>query len=851
MGLATYRRKRNFGRTPEPRGRSRQGASRARQFVVQKHDARRLHYDFRLQIGDVLKSWAVPKGPSLDPKERRLAVETEDHPLEYGDFEGVIPEKEYGAGPVLVWDRGYWFPDDDPEDGLEAGRLEFRLAGEKLRGGWRLVRMPRRGREKKDAWLLMKRRDDEAAKNGEDLMTALPESVISGRRIEEVEAARDRQWHSNRGKSNGSKRTQVKTLGNPADIEGATAAPMPRVVVPQLATLVKEAPEGSEWLHEIKLDGYRMLCRLERHKAHLHTRKGNDWSRHYPDVVAAIEAFGDRRMILDGEVVMLDEHGRSRFQGMQSQGLQGGRGEGPLLFAFDLLYLDGYDLTGAPLRARKEALRLLLATQSRELVRYSDHVVGHGQAFFDKACELRVEGIVSKRADAPYRAGRSRSWLKIKCQERQELVIVGFTEPKGARAGLGALHLAVNEPEGLRYAGKVGTGFNSAMLADLRRRLDALETPKSPVTLGKPRGGLQGTHWVKPTLVAEVTFSEWTNDGHLRHPSFVGLRADKAASEVVREQPAAPSKTKPEPKRAARPRAKGEAEVAGVRITHPDKILYPECQLTKLDLARYYEAIAEAMLPELRQRPLTLFRCPEGRHKSCFYQKHAGVSFPKTMPRVTVKPGEEYLMVADVPSLITLAQLGVLEIHVWGARADKLDRPDRLVIDLDPGPGVPWSSVVTTAITLRQRLEQLGLAAFPRLTGGKGLHVVVPIERHATWDEAKGFTQGLANELVRHAPKHFIAKMTKKDRRGKIFVDYLRNAKEATAIASYSVRARPGAPVALPVSWDELETHKKKLPLFGIDEVKERVATLADPWPGFDGAARRLTAAMMQAVASS
>jgi bifunctional non-homologous end joining protein LigD len=837
--LEAYRRKRDFERTPEPPGRAgsvatRRDAAPALSFVVQEHHARRLHYDFRLEVGGVLKSWAIPKGPSARPGEKRLAVETEDHPLAYGDFEGVIPKGEYGGGTVVVWDRGYWFPDGDPEEALRKGHLEFRLAGEKLRGGWRLVRLKGRPREKATSWLLMKRNDAEARESGEELVIARPLSVLTGRDAAEVAADKKRVWHSNRGPlaSKGEQAAPPTALGAPDAIDGAKQARMPRELAPQLATLVEEPPDGRAWLHEMKLDGYRLICRLERGKARLVTRNGNDWTDVYPRVAEGIAGLAAKTAVLDGEVVVLDAQGRSSFQA-----LQGGKHGGALHFyAFDLLYLDGYDLRGAALRARKEALRLLLAT-APEAIRYSDHVVGQGAEVLEEACRLGLEGIVSKRADAAYRGGRTRSWLKIKCAQRQELVVVGFTEPSRSRVGLGALLVAAHGDDGkLRYAGKVGTGFSGAVLRDLRQRLEALAVDEPPVKTPLGPAERRRVHWAKPVLVAEVAFSEWTDDGRLRHPRFLGLREDKPAREVTVERAA---------------KRNGPAEVAGVRLTHPDKVLFPEAGITKLALAEFYESIAAAILPEIERRPLTLLRCPEGRQGHCFFQKHANASMPESVPRVRVKDAEDYLMIDGLPALVTLVQLGALELHVWGSRGDRPERPDRLVLDLDPDPTVAWGAVVATAEALRERLERLGLAAFVKLTGGKGLHVVSPITRHTTWDEAKTFTHALAKELVRHAPKSFTASLSKRHRKGKIFVDYLRNASDATAIAAYSVRAREGAPVAVPVAWDELDASAEEAPRLGMAEVRERVARGVDPWAGIDAAAARLTRAMLEAVTTS
>jgi bifunctional non-homologous end joining protein LigD len=843
--LDTYVKKRDFGKTPEPRGRkARRKASEPLEFVVQKHGARRLHYDFRLELDGVLKSWAVPKGPSLVPGERRLAVATEDHPLAYASFEGVIPKGEYGAGAVVVWDRGYWTCDGDPHEGLVRGRLDFSLEGEKMRGGWRLVRMA--SREKAENWLLMKRRDA-AAREGEPdaLVVSQPASVLTGRDLDEVRADEDRTWSG----SDDASVMPVHALGDPSAIEGAVRRGLPRRLEPQLATLVDAPPDAPGWLHEMKLDGYRLLCAVDRGKVRLVTRRGNDWTERFAAIAKDAEELAPHRVVLDGEAVVLDAEGRPDFQALQNA--MGTGQEDLFLYAFDLLWLDGWDLRGASLRARKEALRLLLAaTPALSRIRYGDHVEGPGAAVLEQACAMGLEGIVCKRADAPYRAGRGRDWLKVKCRRRDEVVVIGYTAPEGSRVGLGALLVATREEGGaLRYAGKVGTGFDDATLRSLTRRLDAIARPEPAITVKLAPRERRRVTWVEPQLVAEIAFHGFTSDGILRHPAFQGLREDKGPEDVRIEHavsiPARDRKTRATPP--VIERSRGESIVAGVRITHPDRVLFPEQGLTKQDLAAYYATIADVVLPGLYDRPLTLLRCPDGRHRECFHQKAANQSVPRSMSRVRVAPGKDYVTVRNLEDLLGLVQIGVLEIHVWGSRADKLERPDILVFDLDPDTEVPWAHVVATAETLRDRLGRLDLAAFPRVTGGKGLHVVVPIERRTTWEDAKQFTQDVALELQRAAPDHFTTNISKARRKGKILIDYLRNARESTAIASYSVRAREGAPVAVPLSWEEL-SGTEAAPRFTPDDVIARVRAGVDPWRGFDDARARLTKKAMAAV---
>lgn len=847
MDLREDRRKRDFERTPEPRGdrpppREPKGAERARRFVVQKHAARSLHYDLRLELGGVLKSWAVPKGPSLAPGERRMAAQTEDHPIEYETFEGVIPLGEYGGGAVVVWDRGHWQPIGDPHAGLERGNLEFRLEGHKLRGRFRLVRIrPRAGDRGRPSWLLIKARDEEARPAGAPPITdAEPRSVLSGRDLAEVARDADRVWPSEHGEADG---RPIGATDDPAGVPGARRAPCPENVEPELATLVEKPPSGDAFLHEIKLDGYRLIVRFERGTVRLSTRGGHDWTARFPGLAAAFRALPAKTAIVDGEAVIVDAHGRTSFQALQ--GALGRDRPDLSFYAFDLLYLDGWDLRGAALVDRKRVLRQLLARlPPGSAIRYSDHVRGGGEAFFAEACRAGVEGIVSKRADAPHHPGRSRAWLKVKCQSAQELVIVGFTEPKGSRVALGALLLGAHDERGqLRYCGKVGTGFSGEELARLRARLAPLERKEPPV-VNAPRR--RGVHWVAPKLVAHVKFSEWTKDGKVRHPSYVALRDDKPASEVriekvqkaeTPEVPAAPRAS------ASRSAKRARAEVAGVWLSTPGRVYFPDLGITKQELAEYYETVAERMLPAIAYRPLTLLRCPEGREGHCFYQKRARAAVPEVVPRVVVKEGREpYVMVDGLRALVALVQIGVLELHVWGARADRLDRPDLLIFDLDPDEAVPWSRVVETALAVRARLEELGLVPFARVTGGKGLHVVAPLVRRSTWAEVKAFARAVARGLARQAPERLTATMSKRKRHGKVFLDYLRNAPEATSIAAYSVRARPGAPVALPLAWDELDGER---PVFAMRDVARWLAR-PDPWAELERSRRPITAAAMR-----
>jgi bifunctional non-homologous end joining protein LigD len=847
--LREYRRKRDFTVTPEPSGAART-AGTGDSFVVQKHAATRLHYDFRLELDDVLLSWAVPKGPSLDPGAKRLAMRTEDHPVEYGGFEGVIPEGEYGGGTVLLWDRGAWEPIGDPRAGLTKGKLEFVLHGEKLRGRWTLVRI--RGRETRDAgkaWLLIKGRDDAARAAGDyEVTKALPRSVATERVLDDIAHERDRVWHSSKPGQGKSVRRPASSRASrgvdAASLPGARRASLPAFVAPQLATLVATAPAGDEWLHEMKFDGYRVLCRIDRGSVRLLSRNGKDWTDRVPGIARAAARLGVGAAMLDGEVAVVLPNGVTSFNALQNA-LGGAGGDEPVYFVFDLVHLDGSDLTRTPLEERKRALRAVLeAGNAGPTLRYSDHVAGNGEAFLRHACRMALEGVVSKRRDAPYESGRGRSWLKAKCIQEQEFVVGGFTDPEGRRTGIGALLLGVHDADGeLVYVGKVGTGFSAREAVALRQRLAKLEIANPPFARRPPGAGR--AHWVRPEVVGEVEFTEWTPDGRLRHPSWKGVREDKRASEVVRERPVG---TDPAPRpragakrsfvrartrRASKPASGSPVEVAGVRITHPDRVLYPPQGITKIDLARFYESIADWVLPHLRGRPTSLVRCPEGISQECFYQKHVGTWAPAALRRVRIQEKKkvgEYLVVEDLPGLIGLVQIGILEIHTWNAVADRLEQPDRLVFDLDPGDDVAWRDVVVAARRLRERLQHLGLESFLKTTGGKGLHLVVPIDPGPSWTDCLAFARSIAGELARESPGSFTVDVAKSERRGRIYLDYLRNLRGATAVAAYSTRARPGAPVSTPLAWEELGPRLRS-DHFTVSNLPRRLASLRrDPW---------------------
>lgn len=873
MALELYRKKRDFKITPEPKGKAIKRRSRDLTFIIQKHRASHMHYDFRLELNGVLLSWAVPKGPSCDPAHKRLAMHVEDHPMEYGDFEGIIPPKQYGAGTVLLWDRGIWIPREDPVAGYKKGRLKFELRGEKLKGGWTLVRSggSKYGAEGK-SWLLIKENDEHACAGAPLIVDERPESVASGRLLEEIAADPDRVWESKKSVAENVKRGAVRKKKPRLDLErvkGAAKARIPEFVTPELATLVKEAPPGEAWVHEMKLDGYRMLCRVENGKASMVSRNAKDWS----GVFAAVERCAARLPVdnawLDGEVVVMEADGRTSFQALQNA-LSTDHSERLRYFLFDLPYVNGYDLRGAPLLERKRVLETLLAA-APETLRYSEHIEGSGAEVYRQACKLGMEGIISKRAQSGYHAGRSKDWLKVKCSLRQELVIGGYTDPEGTRSGFGALLLGVHEPDGtLRYSGKVGTGFNETTLNTLYRRLKALEVDKAPFS-NPPRGyEAKGAHWLKPELVAEIEFTEWTHDGTLRHPSFQGLREDKKAKDVVRERPkdtnevidkesspASPGRKKTAKAGASRAGEKhGAAEsgrglVAGIKISNPDKLLYPEAGVSKVDVARFYERIADWLLPHLRDRPLTLVRCPNGWEKSCFFQKHPDAKVSELIERVKVKEsaGTTLYMMANSPgALVALAQMGAIELHPFGSSAPKLDCPDRITFDFDPADDVSWKTLVEAVHLLKTLLEELGFHTFIKTTGGKGLHVVMPIRPALGWDDIKTFTKAVAELMVKSFPERFVATVTKSKRHGKIFVDYLRNAEGATAIAAYSLRARANAPVATPIGWDELAKDIRR-EHFNIGNVVQRLDTMKkDPWAGFFEVKQSVTKALMKKV---
>jgi bifunctional non-homologous end joining protein LigD len=828
MVLREYRSKRDFRQTSEPRGADPSDPS-GRLYVIQKHAARRLHYDLRLELEGTLKSWAVPKGPSLRSGEKRLAVHVEDHPVEYGSFEGIIPKGEYGGGTVMLWDRGEWEPVGDPREGYRSGKLKFRIHGEKLKGLWTLVRMHGKGGEEDKNWILLKDKDEEAHPS-RDILEERPLSVSTLRSMEEIAGAWD-------------------------PVEGAVKGTLPQRFTPQLATPSLHPPEGDGWIHEIKYDGYRILCLVKDHKPSLISRNGKDWTQRFRQIADAVSSLPVSNVVLDGEIVVLRPDGTTDFQALQN--LLQGIGSGNLVYyLFDLLHYEGYDLTGTPLLRRKELLRRVIenSDQPPSPLRYSDHIRGEGPEVFLTACRLSLEGIVSKRVDSRYLQKRSRSWLKIKCFKRQEFVIGGYTEPSGSRKGFGAVLVGYFDEKGeLIYAGRVGTGFDEQTLSRIKIQMEGMVRKDAPFTNPPVGREARGVHWVAPELVAEVEFSEWTHEGILRQPSFKGLREDRSPGEVSLEKPleAGPGPNSPFPRKGS-----PQDRVAGVPLTNPDRILYPAQGITKWELARFYEEIADWILPHISRRPLMLLRCPEGHGKECFYQKHLDDPLPGALRGLPIREkGKEgvqtHILLDDVSGLISLVQLGVLEIHPWPCREDDLERPDRMIFDLDPGPDVEWEEVVRCAGLLRDTLRELGLESFVKTSGGKGLHVVVPLIRRTEWSEMKAFSRAIAEGIAREEPRSFVTTVSKQKRKGKIFIDYIRNSRGATTVGAYSTRALPGAPVSTPVGWDELFSGTKS-DAFTLENLPHRLRSLpGDPWAHILSCRQSITKRMKREVGLS
>ncbi|WP_309603504.1 DNA ligase D [Sphingomonas sp.] len=778
LDIHSYNAKRDFKKTAEPKGKT--GRKTGDSFVVQKHDASRLHWDFRLEMDGVLKSWAVPRGPSIDPKDNRLAVRTEDHPLDYGSFEGTIPKGEYGGGTVMLWDRGRWIPhpDKDPRLTIEEGHLHFTLEGERMRGEWVMFRLKGKPGEKGENWMLKKVTDVHAGP-GETLVEEGLTSVTTNRTMAEIAAGTDQRLTKKGGARK--KRAGIKP---------------PAFQAPQLATLVDAVPSGSDWLFEYKYDGYRLLLATGEGTATAFTRNGNDWSNKFKGIAKAAAAL-PAGCLIDGEAVALGKDGKPDF-GLLQVSLKDGNAD-LAFYAFDLLVDREEDITGLTNLERKERLAALLKGAPPPLI-YGDHILAKGEALFDAICKQGGEGIIAKKANATYRGARAKNWLKVKCIQRQEFVIVGW-QSSDKRRGFRSLHLGVRDGTKLTYAGKVGTGFDTRMLEDMAATMKPLEVEAPPLDV--PKVALRGSHWIKPELVAEVAFTEFTREGTLRHPSFIALRNDKNASEVVREVP------EKLPATAKSKSALSTAATFNARITNPDRLIFPESNLSKGDLADYYAAVEAIFLVDGAKRPMTLVRCPQGRGKACFFQKHDSGALGEFVKHVPIieKDGssEDYLWFDDPRGILACVQMGTIEFHGWGSRVKSLEKPDRMVFDLDPDEGLGFDKVKLAAERLRALLADLGLETFPLLSGGKGIHVIGPLDQTADWPKVRSFAERFSRAIAEAEPELFTANIRKAQRKGRIFLDWLRNQRGATVVMPYSARARDGAPVAAPVDWSELD----------------------------------------------
>ncbi|MBP1849255.1 DNA ligase D [Rhizobium halophytocola] len=846
---SAYADKRRFDKTPEPEWKK--ARAKGNSFVVQKHDATRLHYDFRLEMDGVLKSWAVTRGPSLDPADKRLAVHVEDHPLAYADFEGVIPKGQYGGGTVIVWDHGSWTPIGDLKKAMKKGHLEFELAGEKMKGRWHLVKMHTEG-EKRENWLLIKGEDAEARPaDGDAFLRDNPLSVKSGRDLPDVQADPDGVWKNGKDQAPSgdeqkkpvSKRARAEAAskakssssgapangktGKPAMPKGARKKALPDFVEPQLASLKPQPPKGETWLHEIKFDGYRIQARIDKGKVTLLTRSGLDWTEKFgSDLAKALATLEVETALIDGEVVVERDSGASDFSALQ-QDLSEGRTDRFTYYAFDLIYLDGHGLENVALIERKTLLQALVTTGDKR-IRYSEHFDESGGLVLDHACRLSLEGVISKKSDGKYVSGRKGQWIKSKCSERQEFVIGGFAPSSTGDNLIGSLALGVYEKGRLRHVGRVGTGFSRSVAEDLFTRLDALKTDDSPFAEKLTADARRDLVYVEPQLLAEVEFRAWSGDGNLRHASFRGLREDKTPEQVTRESDRSEKNMKPQ---------------TAITFTHPDRIYWPDAGVTKEGLAEYYAQVWKRMAPFVVDRPLALLRCPEGIDGEKFFQKHGWRGVNKAIHQIKDpkdKEGKPALKIVDFDGLMALVQSGVLEIHPWGTTVKHWEKPDMIIMDLDPAEDVAWSAVIEAAVELKRRIEADGLAAFVKTSGGKGLHVVIPLEPKAGWARAKAYAKRLAEDLAKAEPDRYLAVSTKAKRKGKIFIDYLRNGRGNTAVAPYSTRARPGAAVSMPLSWDELSSDIGPAH-FTVENTPTRLSALkSDPWENFFRSAKPL-----------
>jgi len=893
--LERYRSMRDFQVTAEPSGGNGKSKSKPQQlpFCIQKHAASHLHYDFRLGWNGVLKSWAVAKGPSYFTGDKRLAVQVEDHPMEYGGFEGIIPAGQYGGGTVMLWDQGTWEPQaghEDVDKGLRDGSLKFVMHGKKIKGKWALIRMGgKAANERKPNWLLIKEHDD--FERGEDdscVTVDEPDSVVTGRTMDQIahnedhvwnskDTAKGKAWYRQAGKTEESDDTieksafeKKRSMSVSAFEKSLSKLPkelQPGFVTPQLALQAISPPAGEGWLHELKLDGYRMQARKDGSGVQMLTRKGLDWTDRVRSVANEVAKLAVDKVTLDGEVVVLAENGTTNFADLQAS-LQDGAKNLLTYFCFDVLHVDGRNMRELPLRQRKKMLSDVLDGVNVDHLRMSEHLETNGAELFRKACELHAEGIVSKKATGQYSSGRSGDWLKMKCLHEQEFVVGGFTLPSNGIQGVGALLLGYYRDGKLIYAGRTGTGFTQKTHKLIRKKLDELIETVTPFEK-LPGDARRGAKWVRPEMVVQVRFATWTADNLVRQAAFLGVREDKSASEVVREEATVAPRPKSSGKKtlATKSPAKTNAthgvkgrvaakhsmamEHAPVRLTHPEKVLDEESGLTKQMLADYYWAVAEEMLPHIADRPLSLVRCPEGSGKPCFFQKHVNAMLPPGIGSVDIadKKGkvEPYITLSTAEALAGLAQMGVLEVHPWSSRNEDLEHPDRLIFDLDPDETLPWNVLTGAAAEVRKRLQAIDLESFLKTTGGKGLHVVVPIAPKLEWPAAKEFAHEFVNAMEKANPSLYLTKMTKAARKGKIYLDYLRNERGATSVAPFSPRARTGGPVSLPLQWTDLKLAER--PVFRVAEFEEWKGRLkADPWKLMAGMKQRITAEALVSV---
>ncbi|MEG0065457.1 MAG: DNA ligase D [Pseudomonas sp.] len=858
--LDDYNSMRDFSATSEPAAVKRSGkktaGDHALQFCIQKHDASHLHYDFRLELDGALKSWAVPKGPSLDPKVKRLAVHVEDHPLDYATFEGSIPEGHYGAGDVIVWDRGLWIPLEDPQKAYAKGKLKFELQGEKLAGVWNLVRTHMPG--KKENWFLIKHQDGAARPQDDyDVLVAEPDSVLSERTLVDKPKLAAKQV---KPLEKAAPKTRKKASGT---LTGAHKAKIPAQLKPELATLVDSAPAG-EWSYEIKFDGYRIMARIDHDQVQLFTRNGHDWTHKLPKQAEALAALGLESAWLDGEMVVANEQGVPDFQALQNA-FDSGSSTDILYYLFDLPYLNGVDLREVAVEERRAALSTVLGAHEQPLLRFSEAFDETPDALLNSACQMQMEGVIGKRAGSPYVSRRSADWIKLKCKHRQEFVIVGYTDPKGARSAFGALLLGLHDRDSgeLRYAGKVGTGFNETTLKSILAQLKPLQV-KTAAVVNPPSGfEAKGVHWLKPKLLAEVAFAQMTKDGSVRHAVFHGLRDDKPAKDITEERakPVKKSESKTTAKKPAKKAVASKpatAETAPsqlglangkVRITHPDRVIDAVSGTAKMQLAEYYASVAEWILPQLKDRPVALVRAPDGIAGELFFQKNAEhLAIPGITTLDKEVTGQPVMLINNAEALIGAVQMSTVELHTWNATTVDLEKPDRFVLDLDPDPALPWKSMVeATALTLTV-LDELGLKAFLKTSGGKGIHLVVPLTRKLGWDEVKDFSHAIVSHMAKLLPDRFSAVSGPKNRVGKIFIDYLRNGLGATTICTYAARTREGLPVSVPLFREEVAEIKGGNQ-WNIHNVHERLAEVGDePWADMKKTRQSITAEMRKRV---